>query len=165
MTALRIHDVKSFMSSLLVHNIFDQFLLTELEILTFNHFSIDGRLNLDWYNQEELEDLGSRSYSTWKETKPFAYQLIKGNKTPHSFKIVFLLGFEQLSSLLLDSQITMQSQDVNGLFINVKFENGTLSLITGTSLRMFTLDKTLEHEWDVWVQSFLKQQQIVFEVL
>src|SRR3546814_16634988 len=84
--------LKNFMSNLLMHSIFDNFLLCELDITTFNHFHLSGKLNKEWYTNEELDEL--EEYSYWNEIKPFALQIMKGNKTPQSFKIVFILSPE-----------------------------------------------------------------------
>ncbi len=35
--------------------------------------------------------------------------------------------------------------------------------MTGTSVSIFTLDKTLDMEWDQAVRSFLKKNEIIFQ--
>jgi len=52
---------------------------------------------------------------------------------------------------------------VGGLYLNVRFEKGELRIITGTAIKTFTLDKTLEQEWDIKVKAMLKEQGIIFE--
>ncbi len=37
--------------------------------------------------------------------------------------------------------------------------------MTGTSIKTFTLDKTLEHVWDELIQKFFRQQKIPYEQL
>ena len=165
MISLKIIDIKAFMSSLLVQPIFDNFLLSELDIITFNHFNISGKLNTSWYNSDELELLQGRVYSKWSEIKPTAFNLIKGNKTPSSFKIVFLLSPENTSKILNKNGLSFKLEEINGLFLNIKFEHNILTLITGTSLRTFTMDKSLEHEWDANMKTFLKHYEIAFEEL
>lgn len=162
MISLQILDVKTFMSSLLIHHVFDNFLLSELEIVTYNQFKIMGRLNKNWYSNEELELLNDREYSLWSEIKPVAYQLIKGNKTPHSFKIIFLLSRENIDKICSRCS-SFTSEDVDALFLNVRYEKGVLHLITGSSMKTFTMDKSLEREWDENMKLFLKKQEIIFE--
>lgn len=163
MISLKIIDVKAFMSSLLVQNIFDNFLLSELDIITNNHFHMTGGLNEAFYSSDELELLAGRKYSTWSEIKPFAFSLIKGNKLPLSIKIVFLLSQENTQNVLKKSGLPIEATDVNGLFLNVRYEKGNLSLITGTSIKTFTLDKSLEQVWDTDLKSFLRQREIPVE--
>ena len=43
MIALRIEEQKKFTSGLFIGELFDQFLLREADIVTFNRFTIDGR--------------------------------------------------------------------------------------------------------------------------
>ncbi|MDF2588080.1 MAG: hypothetical protein K0S41_1921 [Anaerocolumna sp.] len=163
MISLKVVDIKAFMSSLLVHNVFDNFLVSELDIGTFNQFHISGKINEEFYSSDELEILGDRKYSTWSEVKPIAYTLLKGNKLPLSVKIVFLLSPTNTENVLRKSGLPIQITDINGLFLNIRYEKGILNLITGTSIKTFTMDKSLEHEWDANVKTFLKHYEIAVE--
>lgn len=163
MVSLKIIDIKAFMSSLLVQNVFDHFLLSELHIKTFNHFQIAGVINKEYYSKDELELLEGRKYSLWSEVKPIAYSLIKGNKLPVSIKIVLLLSPENTEKILKKSGADILLSDINGLFLNIRFDKGNLYLITGVSIKSFTMDKTLEREWDDDLKLFLKHYEIAAE--
>lgn len=163
MISLKIIDVKAFMAKLLVQNTFDNFLLSELDIVTYNHFHISGALNEEFYTSEELELLQGRTYSTWSEIKPFAFSIIKGNKLPLSIKIVFHLSRSNLENMLEKSGLSMKTTDINGLYLNVRFEKGNATIITGTSIKIFTMDKSLERIWDSNVKAFLKHHEIAVE--
>ena len=165
MIALQIQDIKHFMSRLLLSQTFDNFLLVEGSVTTYNTFRIDGRIHKDFFTEEESEDLGlhTREFSLWKEIRPFFLELIKGKKTPLCFRFVFQLSKENTSKLLASSGITsIQPENVSGLLLNVRYDNGSLSVITATNLNLFTLEKSLEHAWDDMVKRFLKQQEISF---
>lgn len=164
MIALNIADIKGFMEKLLLQNVFDNFLLTELEINTFTKFQIQGRLNRSYYSSDEMEQLHDRSIAKWSEIRPYAFQIVKGNKTPVSFQIVLQLSEENVEKLLHSSGIPMNPGDVTGLYMHLKFEAGHLTIITGTGVKTFTLDKTLDKEWDEMTKKFLKHHEIVFEV-
>lgn len=161
MISIKALDVKSFMSSLLIHSIFDDFLLCELDIATFNHFHLSGKLIKEWYTNEELEEL--EEYSRWTEVKPFAFQIMKGNKTPQFIKIVLQFSLENTLKILEELKLPFSNDDISGLYVNIRYEHDELYLVTGTSLKTFTLDKTLEHEWDSYIKNFLKQNSIPFE--
>ncbi len=163
MISLKIIDIKSFMSSLLIQNIFDNFFVSELYINTFNQFHITGKLNEEYYSSDELEILDGRKYSTWGEMKPIAYSLIKGNKLPLSIKIILLLSPSNTENVLLKSGAAISSDDINGLFLNIRFDKGNLNLVTGTSIKNFSLDKTLERAWDEDLKMFLKHYEIAAE--
>jgi hypothetical protein len=163
MVSLKINDVKAFMSSLLVQNVFDNFLLSELHINTFNHFQITGTLNEDYYSMDELEILEGRKYSLWSEIKPIAYSLIKGNKLPLTIKMVLLLSPLNTEKVLKKSGVSLNLGDINGLFLNIRFEKESLNLITGISTKNFIMDKTLEHTWDDDLKLFLKHYEIAVE--
>lgn len=161
MISLKVLDVKGFMSSLLIHTIFDEFLACEMELSTFVNFTIEGRLNRDWYSGEELE--AKEEYALWKDIKPFAYQMMKGNKTPSGFRIVLQYPPEQVSVLLEEGAVGIRQEEIAGLYLHMRFEHKELHLITGTSVKTFTLDKSLDHEWDRYVKEFLKKCGIAIE--
>ncbi len=164
MIALKMLEIKSFMGQLLIRDVFDNFLLSDLEIQTANQFKINGRLNKKWFDEGEKEDIGEREYARWKEIKPFAYEIIKGNRTPESMKIIFLLSRENTQKVVERCGGKFSLDDVDGLFLNVRYENGILNLITGSSLKTFTMDKSLEQEWDKNMQDYLRHFQIPFEL-
>ena len=163
MVALQIQDIKIFMNKLLLSQTFDNFLLVEGSITTYNTFRIEGRVHKDFISVEEIEEknLENRDFSLWKEVKPFCLELIKGKKTPLGFKLTFQLSKENTAKLLASSGITsIQPENISGLLLNIRYDNGALNVITATNLNLFTLDKTLEHAWDDMVKRFLKQQEI-----
>ena len=49
--------------------------------------------------------------------------------------------------------------------MNIRFQKQQLTLTTGISYRIFSVDKTLDNEWDRLVKQFLKQHEIAFEEL
>lgn len=69
MIALHILDVKDFMAKLLIQTVFDNFLLTEMEINTFTKFQIQGRINKSYFSSDEIELLQDRSLVKWNEVR------------------------------------------------------------------------------------------------
>lgn len=163
MIAIKILEVKHFMGQLLLQEVFDNFLVSELEIQTANLYKISGRLNKNWFDEEEREKLSNREDSYWKELKGLSYQIIKGNKTPQTMKLVFKLSKDNTQKVLERAGNLFSQEEVEGLFLNIHYEKEELVLVTGTSVRTFTLDKTLEHMWDENLKQFLKYHQIAFE--
>ncbi len=162
MIALQIQDVKIMMSQLLVHSLFDNFLVNEMDIDTATSLHLDGRLNKAWYSTDEEAELHGRIYGKWSEIKPVAYQFIKGSRTPLSMKIVFQINQEQLVSLLQNSGLAIAPADVNGLYLNLRYDSKGLYVITGSSLKLFSMDKSLEHYWDDAIKQFFHKAQIVY---
>ena len=93
MDSLKILDEKTFMSKLLVSDTFDKFLLLEAIIGTYSTFSIDGRLNKEFYLEDSEEDSEYKDeLAAWGRVKPICYEIIKGKQLPVSFKIVLQLS-------------------------------------------------------------------------
>lgn len=160
MIALQIEDLKQFTKKLFLQETFDNFLVKEVNIVTYNSFTIDGHIRHGFYSAEELEENRIEELSAWRALRPFCFSIIKGNKLPLSFSIVLLLAPANVEKVLKQNGLSLNAADVNGLYINIRYENGRLNCITGTSLNLFTLDKTLDQIWDQMVKLFLKQNEI-----
>lgn len=162
MIALALTDVKECMGKLLLSETFDPFYFIEGEIVTFSTFTMDGYLKKDFFDGENAPE---REYALWKDVREFCFSIIKGKRTPLSFKFVLGLSDSNIEKLLLQQELDFKPQDVRGLYINLKFDGQNLQCITGTAMNLFTMDKSLEQAWDKMVQKFFTQKEIKYEVL
>ena len=163
MIALKIEDMKQFTARLFMGETFDHFLIREAEIITFNVFTIDGHIRQGYYSEEELEENQLEELSSWKMIRPYCFSLIKGKKLPGSFQIVLQMPPQAVEKFVAARQLPLRADQVNGLYLNIRYEEGKLFCVTGTSVSFFTLDKTLDSEGDQAVRSFLKKNEIIFE--
>ncbi|MBQ6815480.1 MAG: hypothetical protein IJP13_08080 [Lachnospiraceae bacterium] len=161
-------DIKKLMNCLLVKETFDNFLLEEATITTYNTFTIDGHIHSDFYTTDELEALTDRALSTWRMIKPHCFNLIKGSKLPLRFKIVLKASASYTEKLLSDNPCGLALKDVGGLYINIRYDSkhgmsgeevttATLDCISMASLNIFSMDKTLEKTWDGVCEKFINE--------
>ncbi len=165
MIALELTDIKDFMNKLLRSEVFDHFLLQEAVITSSATYTINGQITKGFYTDEELEELhlnGCR-FLPFSMLKGNCFDLIKGKKTPSSFRFVFLLSPSNMEKTISAVGSSYKASDVTGMYINLKYQNQLLSLTTGIAYNIFSTDKTLEAEWDKMVTKFLKQHEIAFE--
>ena len=162
MIALNIEEMKPFTTKLFVGEVFDRFLVKEASVTTFNTFTIDGTVRSGYYSREEQEEMKIGQLSTWAMMKPFCFSLIKGKRLPISFRIILQMSKEGTERFLASRQIPFTSDQVKGLYINIRYEEDKLICVTGTSVSVFTLDKTLDGEWDQAFKGFLKRNEIPF---
>ena len=162
MIALALTDVKECMGKLLLSETFDPFYFIEGEIVTFSTFTIDGYLKKDFFDEESAPE---REYALWKDMREFCFSIIKGKRTPLSFKFVLGLSDTNIEKLLLQQELDFKPQDVRGLYINLKYDGQNLQCVTGTAMNLFTMDKSLEQAWDKMIQKFFTQKEIKYEVL
>ena len=127
-----------------------------------NTFHIDGKVRKEYYTEQELEEKHIGSLSLWEAVKPVCFSLIRGKKLPGSFRIVFQLGPEQTEGFLEKNHLPFRAEQITGLYLNVRYEEGRLFCVTGTSVNFFTMDKSLDQQWDETVKSFLRSHQIPF---
>lgn len=159
MIALKLTSVKDFMSHLLLQETFDNFLFIEGEIVTFNTFTIDGYIQKAFFPEEDAPP----EYSSWKNLRDYCFTLIKGKKTPLSFKFIFSLSPRNIARLIAQNSLDYTPDQVQGLYLNIRYDGTILQCVTGTSLKTFTMDKSLEQAWDTMVQKYLSQKQISYE--
>ena len=165
MIALKITDLRDFTNKLFIREVFDSFWLNQAEITTYNTFSIDGKLHTDFLDSDQLQILqkSGRTYSLWKETRPFCWSVIRGKRTPLSFKIVLKLSKTQTQALAAQASLSAAPSAISGLYLNLQFKNKILLCTTGTAFNTFIPDKRLEQLWDGMVLDFFSQHQIIFE--
>lgn len=165
MTALEIKNIKSFMSKFLASDTFDHFLLSEASITTYNTFFIDGRQNKDFFTEEEWNDSSIRpyDYSRWKDIKSLCFHLIKGTHTPVGFKFILHLIPSYVEAILADDSVTVPISEVKALVLIVKYDSGSLTITTGTSLKTFLPDKSADVFWDKYIKLFLEKAVIDYE--
>ncbi len=161
MISLKITSVKTIMSHLLLSETFDNFQFIEGEIVSFNTFTIDGYIHKAFFSDEEI----TQDYSYWKSLREYCFTLIRGKRTPLSFKFVFRLPQDEIAQLIAAQNLDFSADQVQGLYLNIHYDGTSLSCITGTSLNLFTLDKSLEHTWDQTVLKFFSEKQIPFDIL
>ncbi len=152
---------KNCMQHLLLKPTFDSFSLIEGEITTYNTFRIDGYIHKKFY-----EDAPPKEYSSWGDLREFCFHIIRGKRTPLNFRFILSLPKEEFESFLIDQEIpSLSHTDIQGLYLNFKYDGTNLQCITGTSLNIFTMDKTLENIWDNYAKKFFLNQEIDFESL
>lgn len=159
MIALNLTDIKKITSHLFLKDTFDNFSFIEGEIVTFNTFRIDG------YNQKDFFDTGTEfsEYSYWKNLREFCFTIIKGKRTPLSFRFIFSLSPVNMEKLITRNVPAIPPENVQGLYMNLHFDGKQLTCVTGTSFKTFTMDRSLEHVWDEMVKKFLRQKELPFE--
>ncbi len=174
--SLKIVDVKGFMAKLLFENAstFDSFLVSEILITTYNTFHINGHINQTFYSSATSENdtdddtaLLFPTMSSWKTLKPICFDLIKGKRTPLNFKFTFQFSAKDTDAFLLKSTAEISSQftadTINGLILNIRYDDNALTCITSTSLNIFTMDKSLEQAWDNTIRNFFTANEIEFK--
>lgn len=167
MLALKLTDTRDFMNKLLKNGLFDHFLLQEAVITTAAAYTIDGRVNREFFSDEEREELGIADcrFLPFSLLRDQVFRLIQGKKEPTFFKFLFLLSPENLARTLESISSSYTAQDITGMFLNLRYQDRRLSLTTGVSYSIFSTDKTLEGEWDRMVRQFLKKNEISYEEL
>lgn len=144
-------NAKACMSHLLLKPTFHQYSFIEWEVTTFNKFHIDGRIHKDFFDEKP-----DREYSSWKEVQEYFLTVIRGKRTPLDFKLILSLSPACFADFVSSCSLSFRPEEIQGLYLNFRYEAEQLKCITGTSMHTFTMDKTLEHEWDRHAGELLK---------
>lgn len=158
MIAETISNIKQFTKLLFLQETFDTFLVSEISITTYNTFHIDGSINREFYTEEEFGQIEEEGFSSWKTLRPFCFSIIKGRRLPLSFKIVLRLSNADVQKLIEHSEEPIFTE-IDGLFLNLLYKNETLTCVSGTSYKQFTLDRTVDKIWDHAVTDLLDRLQ------
>lgn len=154
------------MNRLLKSELFDHFLLAEASIRGAVTYHVDGHINREFFDAEELADLTAdgSEYLPFSQFRPVCYELIRGKHTPLYIKLVFLLSPANAAKTIVSADTGLTAEDVSGIFLNLTFKDGQMVLTTGVSYRTFTLDHSFDHVWDTLAARFLNNHGIDFDI-
>lgn len=163
MIALRIEEQKKFTSGLFIGELFDKFLLREADIVTFNRFTIDGRVLPGLLYRRGAGGRGDRGVFLLEDHKarmlfPDPGKASAGDLPHRSLPV----GGGQEPGLYRPMAPGLLPEQAAAFIINIQYENQEMTCVTGTSMNIFTMDRTLEREWDESVKQFLKRSGIAF---
>ena len=167
MKAFHITETGSFMAKLLSGSSFDAFLMEEASIHMAVLWQADGHLNRDFYTAQEWENREERPYdlAQWEEVRPDFRSIIKGTRVPASFRFVLHLKPEAAAALLKAAAPETAADNVAAMVLTIRYDEKGVILVTGLSVRSFSVDRTPEKVWDEAVQNFLASKEIAFEPL
>jgi hypothetical protein len=90
-------------------------------------------------------------FITWEQAKPIVMAIIKNGAKPQYIKIIFSADTETVNNMHNNAQ---------ALFLNMIYENNQVIFTTASSQKQFELDKSLDVNWDKWINSFFKHHNI-----
>ncbi|MGN0368000.1 MAG: DUF5721 family protein [Wujia sp.] len=156
MQVYEIEDTKQFMQELLKQERYDSFYLYEARVKTKLDYYVSGKLNPQYLDTQDEADCAQegQTHIEWKDIKSTVFSFMDEDRMPISFKIILMFHKENILRLLEMNHVAIAAADVRALFLNIVYEQGQLHVTTGTSLDIFTMDKTLEHLWDETVQKY-----------
>ena len=143
--------VKAFMNRLLREDILDAFEVRAIEMTINTRMSINGALEAPISQEDEDSPTSSPAYITWEALRPLLFAIIKTGAKPKLIKIVFSYKAQEIKEIHANAA---------ALFLNMVYENDTVSFTTATSQKEFALDKSLDDSWDKWVRGFFMHQGI-----
>jgi hypothetical protein len=158
MKNFEISDVKKFMNELLNGTRFDSFYMHETRLKVAVDYYISGEINQKFFESdgEDGEEKNSEipKYIYWRDIKHVVFELMKGKRLPVNFKIILKFNCDNIRKLIEMNNLALSPDDVGALFYNISFDDGKLQVVTGSSIKVFSLDKSLDNIWDDTVQKY-----------
>lgn len=162
MQTIHILDIKQFMQLLFQTNTLNDYQFVTATIQTDMLYTLDGRINHDFFNEAEETALGLCDifYLPWNLAKEKIFLLIKGKKTPSQLKVVLRANQSEIEALLNSTKSSLKPNDIDGIFLNILFQENKLNVICGISYKIFTMDKYLETEFSFNIITLFKSNNI-----
>jgi hypothetical protein len=159
MKSFEIDDIKKFMNELLNDAKFDSFYMYEARLKTSLDYFISGKINHEFYDGGDTETEGdtvdkTQEYVYWKDVKHTLFELIKGKRLPVNFKFILMFNRDNITRLIEMNNLALAPENVGALFYNIYYDDGKLQVTTGSSIRVFSLDKSLDNLWDNTVEKY-----------
>ena len=166
MTALQITALKDFMNRLLLSDSFDMFLLEEAVIGMASTYTIDGRVNRDFYSgTPDAAEAPLPEFRPWSEMRGLCFDLIKGRRTPLFFRFTLQLMPCRAAELLARENCGTDPEQVKTFAVNIRYDGTKAVLTTATAYHSFLLSKEPDAIWDQALTRFLDRAGIAYEVL
>lgn len=141
-------EIKSFMNKLLKTDCFDRFDIRNFELDTFISYTINGKLNNDYTEEEK-----NKQYCSWAELRPYVFGLIKGKIKPKCIKAVFSLNTDETSEIC---------DNAAAMFLNIIFREDSIYCTTATAQKNFSLEKKEDYIWEEYIKKFFKEKEIFY---
>ena len=154
MRSFEAENAKAYLNGLFTEERYDSFYMYEARIKAALDYYISGKKNDGYEDTEDGEEGDREEYVIWKDIKQTVLMLMKGDRLPISLKLVLMFHRDNIKRLCEMNNLPVDEQEIGGLFMNLTFEQERLVITTGTSLKVFTMDKTLEKLWDDTVEKF-----------
>ena len=139
-------DIKKFMNLLLRGTAFDVFRVHSGEITTCCTFKIDGAVNKDFF-----EEAPTGGRCPWSTLRPVVFGMIKGKRLPKLFKLVLAVPEDKLPLL---------HENCKEAFLNINYENGKISFVTGTMQKEFSMDKAQDEAFENYIKKLFKKLEL-----
>jgi len=163
--ALGVKDVKGFMNGMLAGNLFDPFLMIEGMLVVSVTYSFDGHINYDFYPEEERDNAKTYEFQPWSEFRKTALELIKGRNSPILVKFMFMLKPDKALEMLSKESPKEDFSSLKGLLVSMKYENGAITLTTGTSYDTFVPGHDTDRLWDSNIRKYFSAKGIDLDLL
>ena len=164
MTVFTTTEINKFFATLLKNNAFDGFYLKSGRVRTYYDISFDGKNFPEYFDLSEQEERKKAQYVRWEDVKDTVLSLIKGKRTPLVMEFVLTANESLTEKTAARANVNLNNETVS-LSMNITFKDGNLKVVTGTFRSGFSLEKSLDEEWDKEVSALLKQNSIMYEVL
>lgn len=147
-------DVKDFMNRLLREDLFDAYEVRSVEIAALTRVDISGMAEQEQRDNNETKT--ARPFVTWSQLRPLVYAIIKNGSRPRLLKIVFACDDQTTASV---------HPNASALFLNLLYENGMVQFTAATSQKLFTMDKTLDAQWEEKVIDFFAKSNVRVQMI
>ena len=149
-----IKEIKEYSNGLFTEERYESFYLFSVKLDSAISYDIDGKINRNYYSEEEFNELPEKEYICWRDIKKTVLGFMKDGKLPVKMKLILMFNKDNVNRLIEMNNIPIHPDNVRALFMNVIYSENRLSITTGTSLNVFTMDKTLEELWDKTVEKY-----------
>ena len=113
----------------------------------------------------QTQEPSSFQEPTWGRLRQLACAMVSGKHSPVSFRIVLKLSEKGIQNVLTAGGVSCSPEQVGGLFINISYQNKEVTCTSGTSMKAFTLDRSLDLVWDQMMLKLFSAKGISAEEL
>ena len=167
-------SLKEITSKLFLSETFDFFRLQEAVFSCAVNYSIDGKVNRDFYRDASAKtpQAGSETagdtppeetvFMPWRDLRPICFSMIRGKRAPLSFRLVFLVPAREATARFSTLANAAES-GISSFVLVLQYREEKITATTAVSYCRFALDRGPEKNWDTEVAGWFTKENLPFQ--
>ena len=147
MKAFSVPEVKPFMAGLLQGSLFADWELRQAELGLACRITLQGAANMEYLTEHDT------AFLHWPEIQPKIRGLIQGGRTPSFMRLTLAYPADALPDA--------NREWIDAFLLNLTFEKGRLTLVSGIAANAFSMDKEPDRLWDAFLPAYFAAHSVL----
>ncbi|MGI6108102.1 MAG: DUF5721 family protein [Lachnospiraceae bacterium] len=104
------------------------------------------------------------TFVSWKDIRPICFSMIRGKRTPLSFRLVLLCPASEAPEYF-GELAGAEDSGISSFVLVLQYKDGKITATTAVSYSRFALDRGPERQWDSEAAEWFRREGLPFEAV